>query len=67
MKNLKKLNRKNLRSILGGHDCPSFYPIHIVWGSGHACCSVSPAGGNPCPYLSQCLVPKGMCDDGGPF
>lgn len=67
MKNLKKLNRKELRTVLGGHTCVPFYPHHVVWNGTHACCSVVPAGGNPCPYIHNCLVSVDTCESGGPF
>ncbi len=55
MKNLKKIQRGNLKQVLGGHTCPA-NTYHITYNGYHACCS-----GNPC-NSTKCLVPIEMCD-----
>jgi hypothetical protein len=65
MKNLKKLNRQNLKEVLGGHTCPGTL-IHVEWNGYHACCLQAPPGGNPCNG-TFCLIPVDMCDNGNPL
>ncbi|MFP3596334.1 hypothetical protein [Chryseobacterium sp. SIMBA_029] len=59
MKNSKRLNRQNLKEVLGGHTCPAS-TFHIVYNGYHACCLQIPSG-NPCSS-TKCLVPIEMCD-----
>ncbi|MDV7696488.1 hypothetical protein N6B72_06095 [Chryseobacterium soli] len=59
MKNSKRLNRQNLKEVLGGHTCPA-KTFHVVYNGYHACCLQIPSG-NPCSS-TKCLVPIEMCD-----
>lgn len=59
MKNIKKIQRENLKQVLGGHTCPA-NTYHITYNGYHACCLQIPSG-NPC-LSTKCLVPMEMCD-----
>ena len=62
MKNLKKIERTNLKQILGGQTGPGNL-IQIQWNGYYACCITLPPGGNPCKGTA-CLIPMEMCDGG---
>ncbi|MBK1894955.1 bacteriocin-like protein [Chryseobacterium paridis] len=60
MKNLTKLNRENLKKVLGGHTCPSG-TRHIIYNGYHGCCLSAPSG-NPCTS-GMCFVEADMCSE----
>ncbi|MET3037891.1 hypothetical protein ABXT08_17475 [Chryseobacterium sp. NRRL B-14859] len=63
MKNLKKVNRKNLKQLLGGNSAPtcSGRLQYLVAFNGYYACCKEPVD-NPCPMTVMCMLPIGMCD-----
>ena len=63
MKNLKKVNRQNLKQFLGGGSVPtcSGRLQYLVGFNGYyACCKEQI--NNPCSTTVMCMLPIGMCD-----
>ncbi|WP_123868025.1 hypothetical protein [Chryseobacterium lactis] len=63
MKNLKRINRNNLKQLLGGNTssmCSGRLQYLVAFNGYYACCKEEVM--NPCSTTVMCMLPIGMCD-----
>ncbi|MBB6333263.1 hypothetical protein HNP24_004287 [Chryseobacterium sediminis] len=64
MKNLKKLDKENLKAVLGG-GFTCLGNLYLIEANGYYACCTKPDV-DPCNSSAMCLTPVGMCDTGIP-